>query len=146
MLRVKSKFPKENSCNPILLPKNSKLTEHVIRCAHHELCHSGIYAVLRQLNQTFWIEKGFSAVKGVLKKCISCRKIHERPIKINQNVYRTFRSDPPRRPYQSIFLDMIGPFHVKLEGKRVKIWLLARTCLWSRAVNLKICLDYMSHS
>ena len=36
-------------------------------------------------------------------------------------------------------MDYAGPFHVKLDGRKIKIWLLLFTCLWSRAVNIKIC-------
>ena len=140
VLRVKAKF--EKSCaNLILLPKESPLTTLVVRNAHETLGHAGIYPVIKELRTKFWIEKCFSAVSKILKKCVVCRKIHERPIKLNQNDYRQFRTNPPRRPYKSVFLDYIGPFIVNLEGKRTKVWLLAITCLWSRAVNLEICRD-----
>ena len=33
----------------------------------------------------------------------------------------------------------MGPFHVKLCGEKQKVWILVITCLWSRAINLKIC-------
>ena len=36
-------------------------------------------------------------------------------------------------------MDYLGPFQVKLENKRCKIWILAITCLFTRAINLKIC-------
>ena len=60
-------------------------------------------------------------------------------INLNQNSYRTFRSNPPKRPYSYIFLHYLGPFFVKLSGDKKKVWLLALTCLYTRAVNIQIC-------
>ena len=139
MLRVQSKFGKDDRHNPILLPYSSILTERIIQCTHAKLAHSGIYSVVRELRRNFWIEKCFSATKKVLKSCITCKRIHERPVKINQNRYRDFRSDPPRKPFSSVFIDHIGPFTVNLEGKKKKVYLLAITCLFSRAVELEVC-------
>ena len=142
VLRIKSKFAYDVALNPILLPQSSVLTQMIIQSVHNKMSHSGIYAVIRELRKNFWIEKAFSAVKKTVRGCITCRKIHERPIKTNQNSYREFRVDPPRKPFRSIFLDYIGPFSIELEGKKSKVWLLAITCLWSRAVNIKICRDF----
>jgi hypothetical protein len=47
--------------------------------------------------------------------------------------------NPPQRPFSSVFIDYIGPFSVKYGGAKGKAWLLIITCLWSRAVNLKVC-------
>ena len=141
ILRIKSKFSEDKRVNPILISNGSKLTELIIMDTHTNLGHLGIYPVIRQLRKFFWIEKCFTAVKKCLKKCITCKRIHERSIKTNQNSYREFRSHPPQIPFRSIFIDHIGPFTVCLQGKRTKVWLLAISCLWSRAINLKVCLD-----
>ena len=52
------------------------------------------------------------------------------------------RIDPEQIPYNYIFLDYIGPFDVKINGNKVKKWLLCVTCMWSRSINLIICHDY----
>ena len=139
LLRIKSKLPKGHLNNPIILSKNSLLSMLLIRETHDKMCHAGLYVVLKELRQNYHITSFFSAVKNVLKQCIVCRKIHENPIQINQNSYREFRSDPPKKPFSYVFMDYIGPFTVKLGGTRQKVYLLAFTCLWSRAVNLKVC-------
>ncbi|XP_068207532.1 uncharacterized protein [Palaemon carinicauda] len=69
------------------------------------------------------------------------RRLNERPIKANQSAYRDFRNNPPPIPYRYIFIDYIGPYTVIWNGERKKIWLLCVACLWSRAINLKICLS-----
>ena len=38
-------------------------------------------------------------------------------------------------------MDYLSPFFVKLNGKKVKVWILIITCMFTRAINLKICVD-----
>ena len=35
----------------------------------------------------------------------------------------------------------MGPFFVGSSGKKVKVWIVCFTCTWSRAINLKVCMD-----
>ena len=143
LLRVKSKFMKwhhsEDEKFPLLLPSDSYLTKLIIWDTHIKLLHSGCYSVLTELRRNYYIPKHFSTVKKVLKECIHCRRFNNRSINLNQNAYREFRSDPPTVPFSTIFIDYLGPFNVKFEGNTEKIWLLCISCVWSRAINLKIC-------
>ena len=141
VIRVKSKFPKQPLSNPIILPKSNLLTTLVIRHVHETLGHAGTFAVIRELRKSFWIECILSAVKRCLNSCIVCKRINAKPIKLNQNTYRNFRIDPPKKCFRSIFIDHIGPIMISLQGKKTKVWLLIVTCLFSRAVNLEICMD-----
>lgn len=84
----------------------------------------------------------YSTVKNYLKSCLTCKRVNARPVKLNQNAYREFRTNPPCEPYKFIYIDYIGPFKIRINGVLNKCWLLAITCLWSRAVNLKICSDF----
>ena len=138
IIRMKSKFDKYH---PILVSHSSPLVKLIILDVHLQCSHAGLYTVLREVRKTFWILRGFSVVRRLLKSCVTCRRVNERPIKLNQNDYRSFRSDPPKVPFSSIFVDYIGPMIVKMEGKRKKVWLLIVTCMWSRAVSLQICLS-----
>jgi len=141
LLKVKSKFDRfaDDFQFPILLPANSILTTLLIRDVHQELAHIGCYHLINHLRKEFYIERIFSTVNKILKKCVICQRMNGRTVKINQSSYRSFRSDPPCVPYRYIYLDYMGPFYVRLMGKRVKVWLLVFTCLWSRGVNIKVC-------
>ena len=138
IIRVKGKF-KDKNFHPMLLYSNSHLTEIIVTDIHKNFMHSSTYVVLRELRKRFWIVKGFSAVRNILKKCVNCTRVNARPIKLNQNSYREFRTDPPKAAFSSIFVDYIGPINVKIRGCTKKVWLLIVTCLWSRAVSLKVC-------
>jgi len=139
IVRVKSKF--DANKHPILLPSNSDLVKLIVTDLHRNLSHAGLYTVLKELRRTYWVLRGFSTVRKIIKPCIVCRRINARPIKLNQNSYRPFRCDPPQIPFRALFIDYIGPINVRIDGKQRKIWLLILTCLWSRAISLQICMS-----
>jgi len=140
LIRIKSKFEESNS-HPLLLPSDSVLAALIVWEVHRTFCHAGIYTVLRKVRKEFWITRGFSVVRKVLKSCITCKRLNARPVKLNQSNYRSFRHDPPKIPFRSVFLDYIGPVVIKLNNENKKIWLLIITCLYSRAVSLQICMN-----
>ena len=105
VLRVKSKIPSEYGARPALLPKESLLTRLIIRSIDEKLSHNGIYPVLKDVQKIFYS----STVKKVLKECIVCRRLNERPIKLNQSSYRDFRVNLVKPPMPTYLLTMRGP-------------------------------------
>ena len=149
LIRVKSKcqrfkdIQKLNKYNlPLLISKKSQLAGLIIEDLHVKLSHGGCYSVLAELRKCFWITHVYSVVKKVLSECITCRRVNERVIKLNQSSYPEFRINPDNIPFRQIFIDHMGPFKIRNDkGDTIKIWLLCVTCLWSRAINLKVCMD-----
>ena len=137
IIRVKSKFA--SGPYPILLTNDSRITMLIIRDFHERFSHAGVYTVTREIRREFWILRAFATVRKTLKSCITCKRVNEKPLKLNQNSYREFRSNPPKVPFSSVFLDYIGPINVRIENNVKKVWLLIVTCLFSRAISLKIC-------
>ena len=142
VIRVKSKFGRgPSSQTPFLLSKESTLTRLIIQRIHLQLAHAGYYSVIAEMKKFFWLSPYFQLVKKVIKECVHCRRFNNHAIKLNQAPYKEFRSDPPAVPFRSIFVDYCGPFKVKLHEEDAQVWILVITCLWSRAINLKICRD-----
>ena len=145
ILRVQSKFDRwsehKKYQSPVLLSGNSPLCSLIIRDIHRKKGHTGCYNVLNEFRRTFFVEKHFSVIKRVLRQCITCRRVNSRTIDVNQNKYRDFRVSPPNVPFRYIFVDHFGPYRVRQGDSRSKVWVLCITCMWSRAVNLKVCLD-----
>ena len=144
ILRVKGKFQcwsvgDENY--PILLHKTSYLTQIIVNEIHRKLHHAGIYAVLNEVRKTYWIPNGFSAVRKILRRCIQCRRFNSRTVVLNQSPYKEFNLKPSHVPFRGIFIDHIGPFTVRKNENNVKVYLLIFSCVWSRAINLKVCVD-----
>ena len=146
ILRVGSKFLKSKSKSnnrycPVLLSKESYLTKLVIREVHANFNHAGIYSCLSALKKEYWIPNIFSTVKKVVKLCVHCRRFNERTVKLNQSPYREFRMEPDTQPFSNIFIDYLGPFNVKLGSITDKVWILCITCLYTRAINLKVSMN-----
>jgi hypothetical protein len=143
ILRVKSKFGRWGAkhFNPIFLSKLSDLAEKLIVHYHRKLKHAGVYPVLNMMRKSFFIPHAFSLVKKIIHNCVWCRKVNGRTIQLNQSAYRDFRVNPPNVPFRSVFIDYLGPFIVKVNDVKSKIYLLCFSCLWSRAINLKLCTD-----
>ena len=144
ILRVKCKLShvgKHMIDFPILLAKNSRITTLLIEDFHRTLRHAGKYSVLSEFRKKFYVPSSFSTVRKILQNCVYCRKFNNRTIKINQNSYRKFRTDPSVIPFRNIFIDYLGPFLITLSGVSCKVYILLFSCLFSRAINLQICLD-----
>ena len=145
LLKVKTKFDRwsdyPNYSFPILMSDKSHLTKLLISNIHGDLAHGGTYNVLSVLRKQFWVPSIYSTVKKILKACVSCRRFNARNVKLNTNSYRPFRAEPPSQCYKYLFCDYMGPINIKYGEKKLKIWILCFTCLWSRSVNLKICPD-----
>ena len=148
IVRVKNKLGKMAQTKihalvnfPILLAKKSRLAYLLILDAHERLAHAGCYTILSELRKQFWITCMFSLVKRVIKQCVICKRFNARTIKLNQSPYREIRLDPDQIPFRNIYLDFMGPFTVKECEKDKKVWVLIVTCMWSRAVSMKVCPD-----
>ena len=144
LFRVKGKFCEPNKLYenfPILLSKNSKLTELIILELHDKLKHARCYPLLNELRKRFWVPHQFSVIKNIIKECVICKRFKTQNFKLNQSFYRDFRVDPCKVPFSYIYLDHFGPYVVKFSNDKFKVWLLCITCMFTRAVNLKVCLD-----
>ena len=141
LLRVKGKCERSKKFHaPILLPKNSVLTNKLIRSVHCRNAHIPKYTVLNELRKKYYIPRIYTLVKNILRTCVICRRFNQKSIPLNQSPYREFRIDPSTIPYKSCFIDHLGPIYVYNNNKeKTKIWILAITCLFSRHVDLKIC-------
>ena len=99
----------QTSKNPILLPSSHHYVDLLIRHTHELVKHSAMTNTLTTLRERFWILKGRQAVKGVLKRCVRCRKLEGLPYSsYNSPDLPSFRvSDDP--PFTHTGLDPIHP-------------------------------------
>ena len=143
LIRVRGKIESvgrlSNYEYPILLHKDCHITSLIIESLHKKVKHVGIYKVLNLLQKEFWVPCALRTIKKVVNKCIMCKKLNGRTIKINQNSYRNYRIDPIQIPFREIAIDHIGPFNVKIRDENNKYYILIVTCYFTRAVNLLLC-------
>uniref|UniRef100_A0A914PDL9 Integrase catalytic domain-containing protein n=1 Tax=Panagrolaimus davidi TaxID=227884 RepID=A0A914PDL9_9BILA len=123
--------------DPIYLT-DSPATQLLILNIHHELNHTGVSTVLAQINQVYFLPKARSLIKTVLRKrCMRCRRFKALPFALpvmkDLPKVRTFG-----HPYESVGIDLCGPFSIKLQQDIVSSWVVVFTCLVTRAVHLEL--------
>ena len=81
-------------------------------------------------------------MKRVLRSCLHSRRYNGRPLRLNQSPYRDFRLNPTNVPFSNVFIDYFGPYLVRKVTDQVdKVYIFCITCLWTRAINLKLSID-----
>ena len=122
---------------PLLLPHSHPVTDLLIKFHHEKEGHLGVNHVLADLNRTFWIVNGRSAIKRVLDGCIPCRVW-------KASAGRQQMGDlPPSRiqeshPFSNIGTDIMGPIMITVGRSRVKRYICIFNCLATRAVHLEV--------
>ena len=122
----------------IILPKDSLVTNLIIRHYHHESGHSGRGYVLSLVRRKFWVIKGNSAVRKVLSQCFQCRRLQAKPMSQNMADLPVDRITPDEPPFTSVGVDFFGPFLIKRGRTEIKRYGCIFTCLTIRAVHIEV--------
>ena len=99
---------------PIILPKDHRLTELLVRKSHSDVHHCGVRATLCRLRSKYWVVKRRQLVKRIVGKCDTCKRLEgksysEAPV-----------SDLPgfrvrqAAPFSKVGIDFAGPLFVKV--------------------------------
>ena len=59
---------------PAILPSSHPVVEMLVLRAHEKACHVGVQGLLSLLRERFWILKGRKTIRGILTKCVVCRR------------------------------------------------------------------------
>ena len=122
----------------MIIPPKHHVARLLIEDSHQKLAHAGQEHILTQLRQQFWIPKGRSAVRKVVRSCLTCKK--QRATKKEQMMAAlpAFRTTAYEPCFTHTGVDYFGPLNVKRGRAVVKRWGAIFTCLNSRAVHLEL--------
>lgn len=138
----------EQTKHPILLHKEHHLTLLIVRECHKRVMHGGVKTTLTEIRSKYWIVQGRSFVRGVLQKCVVCRRFQGRP-------YASPPAPPlpafrvnEARPFAFTGVDFAGPLFVRdtVSSTARKVWLCLYTCCVTRAAHLDIVPDMTSET
>ena len=91
----------------------ASLQPRLLREAHEETGHRGLFSLLRRL-QAFAVWKGMKgAAKRFLRSCPHCQGNRRNPV-----ATRPQHTDTPTRPFEKVGIDMTGPFLPSLKGNK----------------------------
>ena len=124
--------------NPIILPKQSHISQLILQEIHQQVGHSGRGHMLSRLRQKFWIPCANSLARKVIKNCVFCRRLQARPGEQKMADLPFDRASPDEPPFTHVGVDYFGPIEVKRGRSLVKRYGVIFTCLVSRAVHLEV--------
>ena len=134
---VDAAIPFQSKC-PMILPPGHHVTQLLIAHYHQKLAHAGQDHILAQLREKFWIPKGRSAVRKVVRACLSCKKYNAVRMEQMMASLPAFRMTAFEPCFTHTGVDYFGPLNVKRGRSQVKRWGAIFTCLNSRAVHLEL--------
>ena len=123
---------------PMIVPPKHHVTQLLIQAYHHKLAHAGQDHILAQLREQFWIPKGRSAVRKVVRSCLTCKKQRAARMEQMMAALPAFRTTAYEPCFTHTGVDFFGPLNVKRGRSVVKRWGALFTCLNSRAVHLEL--------
>ena len=127
-----------NQRHPIILCTESHMTELIVKHYHETVGHSGVGHTFTALRARYWIHGGSVAVRGVLGKCLSCRRNFKPCEQQIMADLPTARLSVGRPPFFHTGVDLFGPFLVKQGRSVVKRYGCIFTCMTVRAVHLEV--------
>ncbi len=122
--------------HPLLMPYKHHVTTLIIRQIHECSGHVGRNHVLSELRLKYWVLHSNSAVRGVLSKCVTCRK-KRAPVMEQKMADLPIERVIPAPPFTHTGVDYFGPFIVKEKRKEMKRYGVLFTCLSSRSIHIE---------
>ena len=130
--------------HPILLPRNSNITDMIIREQHVASKHAGTQATLYSVRERYWPLDGRNTVRKVIRQCAKCSHLQPRNFNYimgNLPADRLVCS----RPFQNVGIDYCGPFYIKEKRfrntKKLKSYVAVYICFTTKAVHIELVSD-----
>ncbi|KRX71378.1 Retrovirus-related Pol polyprotein from transposon 17.6 [Trichinella sp. T6] len=119
--------------HPVILPGDHALTMGLIIRCHARQLHT-----LAILKQQYWVLKGRTQVKKVIRHCFACRHAMARPVQPRMAALPSSRV-VEAAAFAHTGLDFTGPLLIRVGKKATsKCYVCLFTCMASRAVHLEL--------
>jgi len=122
---------------PILLPRKDRFNDLLVLYIHNEIKHFGVNHTLCEVRQNYWLLRGRSEVKRILRACGICRRYSATPYSLTNMPPLPKERVCKSRPLQFIGLDYMGPLNIILRNEVVKVWICLFTCCVTRGIHLE---------
>ena len=141
LLRVGGRLGKSrlsySEAHPLVLPKQSNISEAIIQWCHGNVAHGGRGMILNNLRQNeFWILSANVVVRGMIYRCVNCRKLRGKfGVQKMADLPKVRSLEVP--PFTHCGVDMFGPYTIRERRSDLKRYCALLACFASRAVTLK---------
>ncbi|XP_036329731.1 uncharacterized protein LOC118741863 [Rhagoletis pomonella] len=124
--------------NPIILPKNHKITQLIIEWYHRKYRHVHHETVINEMFQRFYIPSLRRALRTVRHNCQYCKLYHAKPVPPKMGLLPEARLSPYTRPYSFVGIDFFRPFLVTIGRRSEKRYGVLFTCMTCRAIHVEV--------
>ena len=125
------------------------ITKMLILHAHHETMHGGAQQVQMYLNQRYRILNGHSAVRLILKRCVTCRR-YDSPKTDQLMGMLPYTRVNQAHAFVHATVDYFGPMDMKASflrtSKTMKCWGAVFVCSATKAIHLELVTELSSES
>lgn len=128
---------------PSLLPRRSWLTSLIVKRAHEQSLHGGVAETLSLVREQYWIPKGRQIVKKEISKCLVCRIMDGRKMKLPGPPPLPKERVIHAEPFHMVGIDYTGCITISnpTNNELHKYYVCLFTCATTRAVHLELAKD-----
>jgi hypothetical protein len=124
----------------VILPKaqDSPISGTILRQVHKDLKHGGRNHMLSRLREYYWIPHANSAIRKIIKNCVTCRRVGAHPRSQKMADLPQDRVTPDVCPFTNSGCDFFGPFEIKRGRSTIRRYGVIFCCQSLRAVHLEM--------
>ena len=123
--------------NPAILPHEHRLA-HLICLEYHNAVHLGVEWTLSELRKRYWITNARNLIKGIKKRCVTCRRLYSQGMVQKMADLPRERCEPGGAPFCFVGVDLFGIFYAKVGRSEVKRYGCLYTCFSTRAIHIEV--------
>ena len=123
--------------NPAILPHEHRLA-HLICLEYHNAVHLGVEWTLSEFRKRYWITNARNLIKGIKKKCVTCRRLYSQGMVQKMADLPRERCEPGGAPFCFVGVDLFGIFYAKVGRSEVKRYGCLYTCFSTRAIHIEV--------
>ena len=124
--------------HPLVLPKDHRISEMMVRHYHEMVKHGGRGTTMNEIRSNgIWIIGLSRLVRSVISHCTLCRKFRG---KVQEQIMSDLPADrlDTAPPFSYCCVDLFGPWYVKNGRKEEKRYGVLFGCLTSRGVHIEV--------
>ena len=127
-----------NVKHPIILPPDPHTVTLLVREYHKNMGHLGRETVLSAIRTKYWILKGNSLVRRIVRECLICRRNQAQASEqlVSNLPEERFIINIPA--FTNVGIDCFGPLIIQRARGTDKRYGIVFTCLSSRAIHLEV--------
>jgi len=130
--------------HPIIIPHEDHLSTLIIQDAHQRTLHGGNQLTLAVIRRKYWIIRGKTSVRKILRNCITCHRFKANPVhQIMGNLPEPRVNPSP--PFVHAGIDYAGPIQIRMSkgrgNKTYKGYIAIFICMATKGIHLEAVSD-----